>query len=104
MDLRLCFTELQPVFSIKEPVIPMFGGHSFHTNIRPVFTGTGRKALNAIVDLMFKTREGMNYTFVKESGFGQKSANGEVTGCLGSMARNESDFAAVPIDFPTGLD
>src|ERR1700710_1766956 len=92
--VRVCVVEVKQVFELEAKVRP-----NAVLNFEPRFTGKMASVLNLVIDGAW-IRPDMNYSVVYEDSFGYRDDDGNLKGCLGSMARNESDFAAGFNDFP----
>ena len=65
------------------------------TNIKPYFQGVAGSVMNLAVDMVWSGP--INYTMSIASSFG-------TDGCVGMIARNESDASCAIVDFPTNED
>src|ERR1700712_1451236 len=92
--LRFCVVEIRQIFELEAKIRP-----NEVLNYKPRFTGKVESVLNLVVDAAW-TRPDLNYTVGFEDSFGYRDDDGTLRGCLGSMARNETDLAGGFNDFP----
>ena len=93
---RFCFTQVYGMIEImdKEEAKKKRG------LVRPAFKGGAGPIFDFLSEQAFHGNENYNWTAIIAHEFGSKFANGSYSGCMGSMMRNESDMAIVPIDYP----
>ena len=88
--LRVCTISLQGALTLGED-IPV----DKVTNTKPYFEGGGGFIMNLAVDIIWSRP--INYTMSIASSFG-------TDGCVGMIAKNESDVSFAIVDFPVNED
>ena len=83
---------------VPMPYILAYEDNDNHGN--PTFSGAVKKPLQLAIEALFSGRD-WNHTMVEEKEFVGKTDSGILTGCIGSLDRNESDFALTFADYPT---
>ena len=87
---RLCHVEM--------PNIAEFNGWDKDGN--PLFRGAVASLAEFVIEALFHGRK-WNHTLVIEKGWSPKTDDGQLTGCMGSLQKNESDIALVAVEYPT---
>ncbi len=92
VSIRFCFVEISEAI---EHVYCNDRGCLFRGLLAPIF--------NTMQSLLWHKHR-FNATFVFSSEFGVQTPDGNFTGCLGSMYRNESDASPAILDYPYPID
>ena len=82
--VRFCVWDSPEMSEVAEPDDP---------TKKPLLTGGVGKSYNIYLDFMYHgSPVHFNHSIVKISEFGSERGDGSLTGCAGSIQRNESDF------------